>query len=84
MIGMVQLTPLGVAIGALYGLASTLKGINDFFDEHITGLKQSENHLIASTGRVLEGAKYGFGLGYIGTITILAAGQLLLGNSLLR
>lgn len=82
MIGLIPLTPMGAAIGALYGLASTLKGVNDFFDGHIDELKRSQNHLIAITGRVLEGAKFGFGLGYIGTITILAAGQLLLGNPL--
>ena len=40
----------------LYGIG---KAINDFVDRHISDLKQSDNPTIASTGRVLEAAKFG-------------------------
>jgi len=67
------------AIKALYGVA---KDINGFIDSHISEMKDSSNPTIARTGRVLEGAKYGFGIGFITPIAIIATGQLLLGNPL--
>ena len=75
-----------LAIRALYGVGKTLhdasQGLNDFLDRHIADLKQSDNPTIASTGRVLEAAKFGFGLGYMSSVAIMAIGQLLLGNGL--
>ncbi len=83
------LTPMAIAIHVLYGMgavvktaATTAQGVNDFLDRHIADLKQSDNPMMASTGRVLEAAKFGFGLGYMSSIAIIATGQLLLGNSL--
>ena len=83
------LAPITIAIKVLYGIgkaavgaAQTASSINDFLDQHIADLKRSDNPTIACTGRVLEAAKLGFGLGYIGSIAIIATGQLLLGNSL--
>ncbi len=74
-----EMSPIVLAIKGLYQIAGS---INDFINEHIDELKSSDNDLVASTGRVLEGAKHGFGLGYLSAITIVAAGQLLLGNPL--
>ena len=73
------LSGMVLAIKALYGIAGA---INEFIDDHIEKLKASDNPLIASTGRVLEGAKYGFGVGYVSSVAIIAVGQVLLGNTL--
>lgn len=80
------LAPMTLAIRALYGMgkavAETAQDINGFLDRHIADLKQSDNPTIASTGRMLEAAKFGFGLGYMSSVAIIATGQLLLGNGL--
>jgi len=82
MLSVLRLSPMAAALAGIYGVASAVDQVNSFFNEHIERLKASDNKIIASTGRVLEGAKFGFGLGYAGSIAILAAGQLLLGNTL--
>ena len=82
MLTVLRLSPMGVALAGIYGVVGTVEQVNSFLNEHIERLKASDNKIIASTGRVLEGAKFGFGLGYAGSIAILAAGQLLLGNTL--
>jgi len=63
---------MAIAIHVLYGMGSVVKtaaataqGVNDFLDRHIADLKQSDNPTMASTGQVLEAAKFGFGLGYM-------------------
>jgi hypothetical protein len=80
------LAPMTLAIRALYGMgkvvAEAAQDINSFMDRHIADLKRSDNPTIASTGRVLEAAKFGFGLGYMSSVAIIATGQLLLGNGL--
>lgn len=73
------LGPYALAIKALYGIASEL---NTFIDEHIDSMKSSANTTISRTGAVLEGAKFGFGLGYMSSVIIISGGQLLLGNTL--
>lgn len=73
------LTTLAQAIQSLYQMG---KDLNEYVDKHIEDMKSSENPTISRTGRVLEGAKYGFGLGYVTPVIVLAVGQLLLGNSL--
>lgn len=73
------MTAMAQAVKSLYHAAGAL---NDFIDEHVDTLKRSDNPLIASTGRVLEGAKFGFGLGYVTSVVLIAVGQLLLGNPL--
>lgn len=73
----VTLTAMAKAILNLYGVASD---INDFINEHIDKMKNSDNSTIARTGRVIEGAKFGFGIGYIVPVAIIAVGQLILGN----
>lgn len=67
------------AIMGLYGVASD---VNDFIDKQIDKMKTSENPTISRTGRVIEGAKFGFGIGYVVPIAIIAVGQLILGNPL--
>jgi hypothetical protein len=67
------------AIRVLYRVAGE---INEFIDDHIDALKRSDSPLIASTGRVLEAAKFGFGLGYASSVVLIAVGQYLLGNTL--
>lgn len=78
--GIASLNPITAAIAALYSAGSS---INEFINDHIENLKLSDNHVIASTGRVLEGAKFGFGLGYLTSVAIIAVGQLILGNNLM-
>lgn len=73
------LTSIAQSIMVLYGVASD---INDFINEHIELMKKSENTTIARTGRVIEGAKFGFGIGYIVPIAVIATGQFVLGNNL--
>jgi hypothetical protein len=67
------------AIQALYGMAAD---VNEYLDQHILDMKCSENPTISRTGRILEMAKMGFGIGYITPVVIIAVGQLLLGNPL--
>ncbi|WIT10765.1 hypothetical protein PFX98_17855 [Paucibacter sediminis] len=70
---------MGKAIQALYGVAGDA---NDFFNKHIAEMKTSSNPMIERTGRVLEAAKFGFGLGYMSSVVVIAVGQLILGNQL--
>ncbi len=79
MITVSSLSPFALAIKSLYGAAVDL---NAFIDEHIESMKSSANNTISRTGAVLEGAKFGFGLGYMSSVIIIAGGQLLLGNTL--
>jgi hypothetical protein len=76
--GAVGFSPIASAIKAMYGIAND---INDYFDKHIVDMQRSGNATIERTGRVLEAAKYGFGIGYLSSVTIIAVGQLLLGNT---
>lgn len=67
------------SIKTLYGIADD---INDYINEHIEKMKMSENPTISRTGRVLEMGKYGFGIGYMSSVIVVAVGQLILGNTL--
>ncbi len=73
------LSTMAKSISALYGMTVD---INAYLDKHLLEMQQSESPTIARTGRVLQMAKNGFGLGYLSSVTIIAAGQLLLGNPL--
>ena len=77
--GGAALSGIAKAIHGLYGMTSS---INDFLDGHIDKMKASDNSTISQTGQVIESAKYGFGLGYISSVVIIATGQYLLGNTL--
>lgn len=74
-----SLNPLVTALQGIYGVAKT---INEFIDEQIETLKNHSDETIRASGRVLEGAKYGFGIGYVTPVIIQVAGQLILGNPL--
>lgn len=71
--------PVVTAIRGLYGVVGD---INDFIDAHIEALKRSSNETIRATGRILEGAKFGFGIGYSTPLMLTAIGQMILGNPL--
>jgi hypothetical protein len=71
--------PVVQAIAALYGVATS---ISDFIDEHVAAMKKSGNATVRATGSVIEGARHGFGIGYITPLVIIAVGQLILGNPL--
>lgn len=72
--------PIVAAIKALYG---TAKDIDSYIDEHIASMKMSANRTIEASGRVLEAAKFGFGLGYAVSVAVIAIGQLILGHPFL-
>lgn len=76
--GMV-LSAMASAVKALYGMAVN---INDYLDDHIKDMKGSDNPTISRSGRILEMAKLGFGIGYITPVVVISVGQLLLGNTL--
>lgn len=73
------LSAMAKAVQSLYGMAVD---INDYLDKHIEDMKGSENPTISRSGRVLEMAKLGFGIGYLTPVVIISVGQLLLGNTL--
>ncbi len=77
--GGMALSAMAKAVQTLYGMAADL---NQYLDQHIVDMKGSDNPTISRTGRILEMAKLGFGIGYITPVVIIAVGQLLLGNSL--
>lgn len=77
-VGSVALSAMTKAIQKLYGVAGD---VNDYLNNHIEAMKSSENPTISRTGRILEMAKYGFGVGYLSSVVIIAVGQLLLGNT---
>jgi hypothetical protein len=71
--------PIALAIKTLYGFVQEVdKGI----DELLEKMKQSENTTVVRTANIIEGAKYGFGLGYGTSVIVIAVGQLILGNPL--
>lgn len=78
-IGEFALSGMAKAIGGLYGV---LGNMNAWMDKHIQDMQSSENITISRTGKVLEGAKLGFGIGYTVPVTVIAVGQFLLGNTL--
>ena len=78
-VGGFALSAMAKAVQALYGMAGE---INEYLDKHIMDMKGSDNPTISRTGRVLEMAKLGFGIGYITPVLIISVGQLLLGNTL--
>lgn len=79
LVGGAALSGMAKAIYGLYGMTGS---INDFLDIHIDMMKASDNSTVSQTGRVIESAKFGFGMGYMSSVVIVAAGQYLLGNTL--
>lgn len=83
---MLNALPGGVALNGIYsvirGLYQVAGDINDWVDNHIEQMKSSDNQTHSRTGKVLEGAKYGFGMGYIAPVVIISLGQFLCGFTL--
>jgi len=73
------ITPIVEAIRVLYGTAKT---INEFIDEQIDSMKSSAKEAVQVCGKILEGTKYGFGIGYATSIVAITVGHLLMGNPL--
>lgn len=74
---------MSVGLAKAYGAkAFGPAALNMFFSEHIAHLKASDIEIVAQTGQVLDGATAGFGIGYVASTTVIAAGQLMLGNTL--
>lgn len=73
------LSVMAKAVKTLYGMATE---IDVYMDHHIEDMKGADNPTISRTGRILEMAKFGFGIGYITPVVIITVGQLLLGNPL--
>jgi len=78
LVGVGALSVMAKAIYSLYGMVNS---INDFIDDHIDKMKASDNSTVSQTGHVIASAKYGFGMGYISSVVIIATGQYLLGNT---
>ena len=76
---LVPTNPIVAAINALYGF---VEGIDTGIENLLVKMKGSENSTVVRTATILEGAKYGFGIGYITPVILIAAGQLILGNPL--
>lgn len=68
------ITALAAAGHAVSGVAAAVKQANDLTDSMIETLKASDNLTINRVGRVLEGTKFGFLMGYITPSIITAVG----------
>jgi len=68
-------------VSSLVGLYGIAKDVNSWIDEHLESMQESENQTIANTGKILTGAKFGFGMGYTAPMIAIATGQMLLGNT---
>jgi hypothetical protein len=75
----VAMSAMARAMSAMYRMGGAM---DEYIDRHIAEMKQSENSTISRTGHVLEMAKLGFGIGYISSVIVMAAGQIILGNPL--
>jgi hypothetical protein len=73
------LSPIALVISTMYGIAND---INSGMNKLINDMQQSENVTVARTGRILEGAKSGFAIGFVTPVVVIAVGQFLLGNPL--
>ena len=73
---------VGKAVAMAYGAPVAARGIATFFDTQFQTMKASDNAIVEQTGRILEAATLGYGIGYIAPVAIIAAGQLILGNPL--
>ena len=72
--------PIVAAIKALYGAT---KAMDEYMEDLVASMKRSANRTIEASGRVLEAAKLGFGLGFAIPVAIIAIGQLILGHPFL-
>ena len=77
------LAPTNAIVAAIKSLYGTTKAIDSYIDDLISSMKKSANRTIEASGRVLEAAKFGFGLGYSVSVAVIAIGQLILGHPFL-
>ena len=76
------ITALAGAGHAVSGIAAAVKEANDLTDSMIANLKANENLTVNRVGRVLEGVKFGFLLGYVSPSILTAVGVCLTTGSL--
>lgn len=89
--GLGMASPVALAVQGLYGVAAMVGStvvaggvaLNTYLNDHIQNLKGSDNPTISRTGHVLEMVKFGFGVGWVTGVAVIATGQLILGNSFL-
>jgi len=74
---------LKLAASAASGLASAVSAANDATDAMISNMKANENPTINRIGRVLEGSKMGFMMGYLTPSILTAVGVTLTTGDLL-
>ena len=72
--------PIVVAIKTLYGISIA---VDKYIEDLIGSMKKSTNRTIEAAGRVIEAAKFGFGLGFVVPVALIAIGQFILGHPLL-
>lgn len=73
---------IGKALALSYGAPLAARGIQSFFNSQFETMKASDNAMVSQSGRVLEATAFGYGIGYVTPVAIIAAGQLILGNPL--
>ena len=74
---------MSVALAQSYGAkAFGPAALNIFFADHISVLRSSQVELVSQTGAILDGAMSGYGIGYVSATSVIAAGHLMLGNTL--
>lgn len=71
-----------IMVDAIISLYRVAGDINEFLDSHIDEMKRNASATVRATGAVLEGAKFGFGVGYVAPLILMSIGQLILGNTL--
>lgn len=73
------MSTISVALQSIFG---TTEQIGKHLDAVVTDMKKADNPAVVRTGRVIESAKLGFGIGYTTPIVIVALGQMILGHPL--
>lgn len=76
----VALSGASSVIRVVYGVVAS---VDDFFTRHIEEMKASSDHAVSTIGKVLEGSKRGFKIGYVASTAVVVVGQLLLGHPVL-
>lgn len=80
-----QIAGGAIAVGLAKGYGANAFGpaaLNIFFANHIRHLQQSDVEIVARSGRILDAVAAGYGIGYVAPVAVIAAGQLMLGNTL--
>jgi phage-related protein len=78
-----MMTALSLAVSATSGISTAITAANNATNSMIDELKSSQNITINRVGRVLEGAKAGFLLGYVTPSILTAVGVALTTGDLL-